>query len=392
MSTKSGSRRLKIPVPVKDSHGDQQVSAIDSNDTFAAKLLSWFDISGRHDLPWQHPRTPYRVWLSEIMLQQTQVRVVIPYFERFVTALPDVAALAAAELDTVLALWSGLGYYARARNLHAAARACAERHDGELPRDFDALVALPGIGRSTAGAILSQAWGDRHAILDGNVKRVLCRYHGVDGWPGQPAVEKKLWSLAEHHVQSRHLPDARLPDYTQAQMDFGATLCTRFDPACVLCPLQEDCVALTTGRVAELPTPKPGKPLPERSTFVLLLRDAQDRVLLQRRPPTGVWASLWSLPQSEAHEDARAWFETHVTGDYDGGEALDAIDHGFTHYHLRLQPLRWHAVTPRTAVRDNDDMRWATREDLATLGIPAPVRTLLEAQFRQHQDHGTTSS
>ena len=182
-----------------------------SADAFATRLLAWFDRSGRHDLPWQHPRTPYRVWLSEIMLQQTQVAVVVPYFERFVAALPDVRALAAAPQDEVLALWSGLGYYARARNLHAAARACVELHDGDLPRDFAALLALPGIGRSTAGAILSQAWGDRFPILDGNVKRVLARWHGVGGWPGQPAVERVLWAHA-----ASHLPHARMADYTQA--------------------------------------------------------------------------------------------------------------------------------------------------------------------------------
>ena len=189
---------------------------------YSDRLLSWFDQHGRHDLPWQHPRTPYRVWLSEIMLQQTQVSVVIPYFQRFVTALPDLQALAAASQDDVLALWSGLGYYARARNLHAAAKTCIELHAGELPRDAAALIALPGIGRSTAGAILAQAWGERAAILDGNVKRVLCRLHGIAGWPGTPAVEKTLWVIAESL-----LPDARLADYTQAQMDFGATLCRR---------------------------------------------------------------------------------------------------------------------------------------------------------------------
>jgi A/G-specific adenine glycosylase len=346
---------------------------------FAGKLLAWFDVSGRHDLPWQHPRSPYRVWLSEIMLQQTQVRVVIPYFERFIAALPDVAAMAAAPLDHMLALWSGLGYYARARNLHATARICADQHGGELPRDFDALVALPGIGRSTAGAILAQAWGDRFAILDGNVKRVLCRYHGIEGWPGLPKVEKTLWQFAESHLPSR-----RLADYTQAQMDFGATLCTRHDPACVLCPLQGDCIALATGRTDVLPTPKPVKPLPERSVHVLLLRDARGDVLLQRRPPTGVWASLWSLPQADSHEHARGWFEAHVEGDYDDGESLDVIAHGFTHYHLDLQPLRWREVAARSAVRDNDDLRWVARGDLGTLGIPAPIRALLDAQFRQH--------
>lgn len=352
-----------------------------SNASFAEKLLAWFDVSGRHDLPWQHPRTPYRVWLSEIMLQQTQVRVVVPYFERFVATLPGVAALAAASLDEVLALWSGLGYYARARNLHAAARICVQAHGGELPRDFDALVSLPGIGRSTAGAILAQAWNERFAILDGNVKRVLCRYHGIEGWPGMPKVEKALWEIAD-----AQLPAHRLADYTQAQMDFGATLCTRFDPACVLCPLQDDCVALATGRVAELPTPKPGKPLPERSVHVMLLCDAQGRVLLQRRPPAGVWASLWSLPEADTHEDARTWFEAHVDGDYERGQALDAIAHGFTHYRLTLQPLQWRDVAARPTVRDNDDLRWLARDELATLGIPAPVRTLLNAQLRPYEE------
>jgi len=341
---------------------------------FADRLLAWFDISGRHDLPWQHPRTPYRVWLSEIMLQQTQVRVVVPYFERFVAALPDLAALAAAPLDDVLALWSGLGYYARARNLHAAAKLCVARHGGDLPRDIDALTALPGIGRSTAGAILSQAWGDRFPILDGNVKRVLARVHGIDGWPGQPAIEKRMWAIAE-----AALPQARMADYTQAQMDFGATLCTRADPACVLCPLQEQCVALREGRVAELPTPKPGKPLPERRALMLWLEDAQGRVLLQRRPPAGIWASLWSLPEAEDHEAARQWFETHADDDYDRHETLAAVAHGFTHYRLQIQPLRWRETGGKSAVRDNPDLRWIERGALGALGIPAPIRKLLEA-------------
>jgi len=339
----------------------------------AAALLEWFDRCGRHDLPWQHPRTPYRVWLSEIMLQQTQVQVVVPYFERFVAALPDVPALAAAHLDDVLALWSGLGYYARARNLHAAARACVERHDGDLPRDFDALLALPGIGRSTAGAILAQAWGDRAAILDGNVKRVLARLHGIEGWPGTPAVEKQLWALAQ-----AQLPDARLADYTQAQMDFGATLCTRFDPACVVCPLQHACLALRTGRVAELPWPKPGKARPLRHAVVLLLADAEGRVLLQRRPPGGVWAGLWSLPEAPDHAAAREWFAGCMHGHYDHHEPMAAIDHGFTHYHLQLQPLRWTGVAMRAQVADNDDLRWVARDALDGLGIPAPIRRLLE--------------
>jgi A/G-specific adenine glycosylase len=349
----------------------------DPGDPYAQRLLQWFDVSGRHDLPWQHPRTPYRVWLSEIMLQQTQVRVVVPYFERFVGALPDVRALATATLDDVLALWSGLGYYARARNLHAAARQCLALHDGELPRDFEALLALPGIGRSTAGAILSQAWGDAFPILDGNVKRVLCRVHGVEGWPGLPAVEKRLWALATRHLEG--VPRGRMADYTQAQMDFGATLCTRHDPACMLCPLQHACGALLEGRVDDLPTPRPGKPLPEREAMVLLLRDGDGRVLMQRRPPNGIWAALWSLPEHAHADAARAWFGRHIAGDFGDGDPLAAIAHGFTHFRLRLQPLAWRGVCLRAGVRDDPDLRWIGRAELPTLGIPAPIRSLLEA-------------
>jgi A/G-specific adenine glycosylase len=344
------------------------------SDDFASHLLAWFDVAGRHDLPWQHPRTPYRVWLSEVMLQQTQVQVVIPYFERFVAVLPDLASLAAAPLDDVLALWSGLGYYARARNLHATAKLCVEAHDGDLPRDLDALVALPGIGRSTAGAILAQAWGDRFPILDGNVKRVLARVHGIEGWPGTPAIEKQLWTFA-----ARHLPQTRLADYVQAQMDFGATLCTRHDPACVPCPLQHDCVALQEGRVAELPTPKPGKPLPERQAIMLWAEDRAGNVLLQRRPPTGIWASLWSLPEAADHENARHWFDKHLAGEYDTASPLAAVAHGFTHYRLQIQPLRWRDVALRTQLADNDDLRWVPRDAMRTLGIPAPIRKLLQA-------------
>jgi A/G-specific adenine glycosylase len=340
---------------------------------FAPRLMAWFDRHGRHDLPWQHPRTPYRVWLSEIMLQQTQVSVVIPYFQRFIDALPDLPSLARASQDEVLALWSGLGYYARARNLHAAAKRCMELHDGDLPRDLDALVALPGIGRSTAGAILSQAWGDAAPILDGNVKRVLCRLFAIEGWPGTPAVEKKLWGIAE-----MLLPDARLADYTQAQMDFGATLCTRADPACAICPLQDACPALRDGRVAELPSPKPGKPLPERVAHMLILEDGDRRVLLQRRPPTGVWAELWSLPEHADLADARLWFDRHVHGDFDGTHASDPVVHGFSHYRLHIHPRRIADVRPRNTISDNDDLRWAARADLHAIGLPAPVRRLLE--------------
>jgi len=346
---------------------------VSSANEYAPRLLAWFDRHGRHDLPWQHPRTHYRVWLSEIMLQQTQVAVVMPYFERFIKALPELPALAAASPDEVMALWSGLGYYARARNLHLAASLCVERHGGDLPGDYAALIALPGIGRSTAGAILSQAWGGRAAILDGNVKRVLCRVHGIEGWPGLPAIEKQLWSIAE-----ALLPDTRLADYTQAQMDFGATLCTRATPACAICPLQDLCIAWRDGRTAELPTPKPGKALPERSTHMLLLRDPDDRVLLMRRPPVGVWASLWSLPEHADVFEARRWFERNVQGEFDSAERDEPIVHGFSHYRLRIHPLRVAPALPRDAVGDNPDLRWASRAELAAIGLPAPVRRLLE--------------
>ncbi len=356
--------------------------------SFAQRLLAWFDVSGRHDLPWQHPRTPYRVWLSEIMLQQTQVKTAAPYFERFVQRLPTLRDLALAPLDDVLALWSGLGYYARARNLHAAARRCLEQHGGELPRDIEALTALPGIGRSTAAAIVSQAWNDRFAILDGNVKRVLSRYHGVDGWPGLPAVEKRLWSLAEQHAADPLLPDSRLADYTQAQMDLGATLCTRSDPACVLCPLQDDCVARREGRVAELPTPKPGKAPPQKYAHVVWAEDGEGRILLQRRPPTGIWASLWTLPQAEDEALAMAWFERHLAGNRAAREVLPCIDHAFSHYKLQLQPLRWRDASLRDRIGDNDDLRWVAREELGTLGIPAPIRKLLEADQLLNRNTG----
>ncbi|WP_068833448.1 A/G-specific adenine glycosylase [Xanthomonas graminis] len=346
-------------------------------DSFPSHLLAWFDRSGRHDLPWQHPRSPYRVWLSEIMLQQTQVAVVIPYFLRFLQHFPTLPDLAAADTDAVMAQWAGLGYYARARNLHAAAKRCVELHDGELPRDFDALHALPGIGRSTAGAILSQAWNDRFPILDGNVKRVLTRYHGIAGYPGLPAVEKPLWAIAQAHVAA--VADGRMADYTQAQMDFGATLCTRANPACVLCPLQHDCVARRDGLVEALPTPKPGKTLPEREALALLLENAAGELLLQRRPPSGIWASLWTLPQAESESELRAWFERQTRGrDFDAAEPMPPIVHTFSHYRLHLQPLRLRKVALRDAVRDNDDLRWVARADLSALGLPAPIRKLLD--------------
>lgn len=342
---------------------------------FADRLLRWFDQHGRHHLPWQAldpqvQRDSYRVWLSEVMLQQTQVSTVIGYFERFVHALPTLRDLAAADEDTVLALWSGLGYYRRARFLHHAAQICVQRHNGELPRGFDALAALPGIGRSTAGAILAQAHGLRFAILDGNVKRVLARFHGIAGHPGQSAVEKQLWLRADEHT-----PSTRVADYTQAIMDLGATLCVRSRPLCEACPLNADCVALREHLTAVLPTRKPVKRIPTRSTVMLILRDAQGRVLLERRGPQGVWSGLWSLPEAEDHE--AAWRRAQQLAILDDAQALDPFTHTFSHYRLQVEPLFFDSAHALRAVADNDTLRWCSASARDALGLPAPVRTLL---------------
>jgi A/G-specific adenine glycosylase len=343
-------------------------------DAFSIRLLRWYDTHGRTDLPWQHPRTPYRVWLSEIMLQQTQVSTVLPYFLRFVEKFATLPALAAAPLDDVLALWSGLGYYSRARNLHRAAQLCVAQHGGELPRDYDALAALPGIGRSTAGAILAQAHGLRLPILDGNVKRVLARFHAVDGWPGTSAVAQRLWKCAEMHT-----PHERLADYTQAIMDLGATLCTRAKPRCAQCPLHEDCAAFRDGSTARLPARKPPRTVPTRATVMLLLRDAGGRILLQRRPPTGVWAQLWSFPQTDDVEGAR-----HLLARDAAGAAAIALrplppfTHAFSHYRLAITPFAVDIARPRR-IADAAQERWLLPAEAAALGLPAPVRKLIES-------------
>lgn len=338
---------------------------------FAAALLAWFDQHGRNDLPWQHPRDAYRVWLSEVMLQQTQVVTVIPYFQRFVAALPTLRDLAAAQEDTVLALWSGLGYYRRARFLQRAAQLCVEKHQGELPRDFDALADLPGIGRSTAGAILAQAYELRFPILDGNVKRVLTRYFGIHGHPGQSAVEKVLWQHADALT-----PAQRTADYTQAIMDLGATVCVRSKPLCESCPLSIDCVARRDGLTAQLPSAKPSKAVPTRDTVMLILRDVKGRVLLERRGPQGVWSGLWSLPEASDHE--HAWRAAQSFAQIDDATALPPFMHVFSHYRLKVEPLLFDEATAQQRIADNPALRWCNPDERAALGLPAPVRTLLQ--------------
>lgn len=343
-------------------------------ESVSSKLLAWYDTHGRKDLPWQRPRTPYRVWLSEVMLQQTQVATVIPYFLRFVHKFASLRKLAAAAHDDVLAAWSGLGYYSRARNLHRTARICVQRHRGALPRDFDALTALPGIGRSTAGAILAQAHGLRFPILDGNVKRVLARYHGVRGWPGATSVAAQLWTFAELHT-----PRTRVADYTQAIMDLGATVCTRARPQCRACPLAHGCVAHRDDLTAALPERKPARIKPQRSTVMLVLRDAHGRILLERRPPTGVWAQLWSLPEADDIASAR----NRVARDHACQRALDFREltpfvHTFSHYKLDVKPLAC-AIDSVQRVADSPDQRWLHPHEAAQLGLPAPVRKLIQA-------------
>jgi A/G-specific adenine glycosylase len=342
-------------------------------DLFAERLLAWFDEHGRHDLPWTTPRTPYRAWLSEIMLQQTQVATVIPYFLRFVEKFASIAQLAAAPMDDVLALWSGLGYYSRARNLHRAAVICVEQHNRDLPREFDALSELPGIGRSTAGAILAQAHGARFAILDGNVKRVLARFHGERGWPGSTTVQKKLWELAESHT-----PHERVVDYTQAIMDLGATVCTRLRPRCAQCPLASDCIANIEGLTAQLPESKPSRALPTRETMMLIVRDAAGRLLLQRRPPVGVWAQLWSLPEAADIESARSNLCTIALLSSDiAFRHLPRFTHTFSHYRLDITPIACD-VERSTRIGEASDSRWLLPDEAAQLGLPAPVRRLIE--------------
>ena len=339
------------------------------------RLLRWFDRHGRKELPWQAEIAPgrrdaYRVWLSEVMLQQTQVATVLGYFERFVAALPTLRDLAAADEDTVLALWSGLGYYRRARFLHRAAQICVAEHDGELPRDFVSLAALPGIGRSTAGAILAQAHGLRFPILDGNVKRVLTRHHGIAGDPSTSAVEKELWRHAEAHTPSR-----RLADYTQAIMDLGAIVCVRSNPRCDACPLAGDCVAHREGRTAELPARKASRSIPTRATIMLVLPDTQRRVLLERRGPQGVWSGLWSLP--EATDPDAAWRLAQQHARIGDARALAPFTHVFSHYRLTVEPLLFDQATARHHVADNTQLRWCSPGELEAIGLPAPVRKLL---------------
>ncbi|WP_423192789.1 A/G-specific adenine glycosylase [Cupriavidus sp. H18C2] len=359
---------------------------------FGMRVVRWQRTHGRHDLPWQNTRDPYRIWLSEIMLQQTQVAAVIEYFQRFVAALPTVAALAAAPADQVMALWAGLGYYSRARNLHRCAKAVMDDHGGVFPTDPDVLVTLPGIGRSTAAAIAAFSAGVRSPILDGNVKRVFARVFGIHGYPGERAIETRMWTLAGQALPPAGPDQAEdMVAYTQGLMDLGATICSRGKPACLAdaanCPLSADCVARRDNLTAVLPTPKPRAAIPERSTVMLIVRHGRD-VLVRLRPGSGIWGGLWSLPEialdavpfdAEAAEDA-ALEAVRPFGEPARAYLAGELTHVFTHFRLLIRAIRVDLTA--AAPRLDADSRWLSLDDLDALGTPAPVRRLLEDQAR----------
>ncbi|MFF7707497.1 A/G-specific adenine glycosylase [Pseudomonas sp. NPDC007930] len=342
-----------------------------SPEQFSGAVLDWYDTHGRHHLPWQQGITPYRVWVSEIMLQQTQVSTVLGYFDRFMEALPTVQALAEAPEDEVLHLWTGLGYYTRARNLQKAAQQVVREHGGEFPRDVEQLQSLPGIGRSTAGAIASISMGLRAPILDGNVKRVLARFTAQHGYPGEPAVAKALWATAE-----RYTPQARANHYTQAMMDLGATLCTRSKPTCLLCPVQQGCRANLLGEQGRFPEPKPRKAIPHRSTLMPLLANESGAILLYRRPSSGLWGGLWSLPELDTVADIEHLVEQHALVQL-GARQLPGLTHTFSHFQLAIEP--WLVrVQAHAAPVVEADWLWYNLATPPRLGLAAPVKKLLK--------------
>lgn len=337
---------------------------------FSQRLLNWYDQYGRTDLPWQQAPTPYQVWVSEIMLQQTQVTTVISYYQRFIKRFPDNAMLANASQDDVLSYWTGLGYYARARNLHRCAQQVAQQYEGQLPVDLDALIALPGIGRSTAGAIMALAYQQTFPILDGNVKRVLARFYAIDSWPGNKVTEQTLWQHAE-----ALLPTKRIANYIQAQMDLGATLCTRSKPRCELCPLQIDCQAYAQGTPTAYPIAKPKKALPIRQTHWLILRADNNQVLLSQRPEKGIWGGLWCFP---SFDDAAA-LEQHTKQmaiSKISDQKTDSFRHVFTHFKLDIHP-HYYQTKPTMLESPSENLIWYKIEDTLSLGLPAPVKKTL---------------
>lgn len=342
------------------------------SEQFSSRILAWFDLHGRKDLPWQHNKTPYSVWISEIMLQQTQVTTVIPYFQKFMARFPNVRSLAEAPADDVLHHWTGLGYYARARNLHKAAKTIVDQYDGEFPASIEDVVSLPGIGRSTAGAVLSLASGQNHAILDGNVKRVLARFHAIEGWAGNKKVETAMW---QHAIENT--PAERVADYNQAMMDMGATLCTRSKPHCELCPVRSDCAARLQQRIAEFPGKKPKKTIPVKRT-VMLLPVWQNQVLMYQRPPTGIWGGLWSFVEAQAVENISEVTLPLGLNEYEILE-LAPFRHTFSHFHLDIQPVVLKLKEAPVGQVQEVGNQWVDYLSVPNLGLSAPATKLLNA-------------
>ncbi|MFT6122741.1 MAG: A/G-specific adenine glycosylase [Oleiphilaceae bacterium] len=347
-----------------------------TNLDFANKLLSWFDQSGRKDLPWQQNKTPYRVWVSEIMLQQTQVSSVIEYYQRFMTRFPTLESLAIADEDRVLELWAGLGYYARARNLHKTAKIIHQDLHGKFPDTLDSIIELPGIGRSTAGAILSIAFKQPATILDGNVKRVLCRFKAITTWSGERKTENQLWALAEQLT-----PSTRTDDYTQAIMDLGATLCTRSKPDCKRCPMSQDCQALKLDLQTELPKSKPKKAIPLRHTRIILIETDDKHILLEKRPPTGIWGGLYSLPEFNialSLKDITQHCSTQFSCSLSPPIETKVFQHTFSHFKLELQPIAFKSANRQIMINDSDRFLWIKLDQLDKLGMPAPIAKYLK--------------
>lgn len=349
---------------------------------FAKKLLAWHDIHGRKNLPWQQPITPYRVWISEIMLQQTQVAAVVPYFVRFIEQFPTVQTLAQATEDEVLQLWTGLGYYARARYLHHTAKIITQQHQGKFPDQLERLQTFPGIGRSTASAILSIAMGKQTAVLDGNVKRVFTRLYAIEGWPGKYEVLAKLWTIAQQHMAKN-----RAGDYTQAIMDFGATFCVRSKPLCTTCPFNNNCQAYQQKRVHEFPYKNPKiKKLPVQSTRMILLQNAQGAVLLQKRPPVGIWGGLWSFPECKTDENPISWCQQKLGFKAKIIKEWPSFRHTFSHFHLDITPVQMEAEHQQISLSDAIDQVWHKLSDKPRGGFSTPVQRLLAALASQMRD------
>ncbi|MEE9551603.1 MAG: A/G-specific adenine glycosylase [Gammaproteobacteria bacterium] len=342
-------------------------------DNFTRRILKWFQENGRHDLPWQQDPSPYRVWVSEIMLQQTQVATVVPYFKRFIKRFPDIETLAQSSIDDVLNQWTGLGYYARGRNLHRTAQIICDTYQGQFPEDIEVLIALPGIGRSTAGAILSLACKQRHPILDGNVKRVLTRFHAIEGWPGSTKVEQQLWLLAD-----KHTPFEKVDQYTQAIMDLGATVCTRKATHCESCPVKSGCTAKRQDRQNDYPTPRQKRSLPVRKTAFVIVENHDGEILLEQRPPSGIWGGLWGFPECSPKDDIHAWVKKQLGLTANTIHYKPKLRHTFSHFHLDIVPVHIQAHNIDNRVNDSARFCWFTPDTYNVVGLATPVKRILD--------------